>query len=538
MKIGKQDKIDYITNYFHQYYDISLNKNIVTTDFVNLVMPLDSLSNIGWDKNDTTTNNFAHSKTFSGTEKIGDILEKYDNVSFDDKDLVRVVGQRVIDGDTLDVVIPRGSQYDENSIDFTQVERVRLVGVNTPEERYDGYESSKLFLEKLVYTEDFFEKNLDTENYEWQEDEGTLKLYGPDDEDENKFFTNTKRIRIKIDSKRQRDKYNRLLAVLVIENKNINEILLKEGFGEIMYIPPSEFNPFDWGDINTPISVHKFKNTTINFLSRFFNSDYSNIVFTPQNDVNTIYPCQVYKNVIYVKLFPFSQQIRMHLLPKQYDCSDNLLFLTDDMLDKRTILQSSKNHYKIYEDRGNINAYYQVNGEDRDRSSLQPNAAYNYNDWENEWCEFDYDISKDSTGFKNIQICAGYSYNNTSPYHALHYMGVKDNSNRAVEDRAFLVDVNTDKVLNKRNIITQMIPDDKNDLDRTNDIISTPPHNNIRIYNSYQDDINHVDVIHKTHHKIIKYIHDSLYSEEDMNIENKNKKQYTSAEWIDLLKEE
>lgn len=535
MKIDKKDKINYITNYFHQYYDIKLNKNFVTTSFVNLVMPIEQLSSIG-DKN--TNHTYSHNKVLSEEDNIKDILNKYKNISYDKSELLNVFCLRVLDGDTMDIVIPYESPYDETEIE-TNIERVRLVGINTPEENIDGFISSKQFLEKIVYDNSFYEKVLDTENYEWEvvDNKKTGRLHAKNPaEGEPEYIKNQKKIQIKVDSKKQKDKYGRVLAVVIVNNKNINEVMLKEGFAEIMYIPPSEFNPFDWRDINTPVNVYTFQNDTINLLSQYFNSNYSNIIFTPQSDLTTIYPCEIYKNVIYVKLFPFSQDIRMHILPKVYDCSDDILFLRDEDLDKRTIPENPNSNYKIYEDRSNINAYYQIDGVDRKREQCSEN--YNPENWENEWVEFNYDISKDSPAFDNIQICAGYSYNHTSPYHALHYLGIKDESNRPIEDRAFLVDVNTDTVLSKRNIITQMIPSENDSpTNPDDDFISTPPHNDIKIYNAYKNDINHISIINQTHHKTIKYIHDALYSEEDMSVETENKKQYTSAEWIDIIKD-
>ncbi len=93
----------------------------------------------------------------------------------------------VVDGDTLDV---------------EGVGRIRLVGVNTPERGQHGYQESKDFvtsmcLGKIVYLD--------------------------------------------IDDAKHYDKYGRVLAVVYVGNVNINKELLKRGYAEIMYIPPSEF---------------------------------------------------------------------------------------------------------------------------------------------------------------------------------------------------------------------------------------------------------------------------------------------------------
>jgi len=46
------------------------------------------------------------------------------------------------------------------------------------------------------------------------------------------------------------DKYNRILAVVYVNVNgtwiNLNAELLKKGYADIMYIPPSEFNPYEW----------------------------------------------------------------------------------------------------------------------------------------------------------------------------------------------------------------------------------------------------------------------------------------------------
>jgi len=98
----------------------------------------------------------------------------------------------VVDGDTIDV---------------NGVGRIRLVGVNTPERGQHGYPEAKNFVKRLC-------------------------LY--------------KTVYLDIDDAKHYDKYGRVLAVVYADNINVNAELLKRGYAEVMYIPPSEFNPYSW----------------------------------------------------------------------------------------------------------------------------------------------------------------------------------------------------------------------------------------------------------------------------------------------------
>lgn len=55
-----------------------------------------------------------------------------------------------------------------------------------------------------------------------------------------------KQIYLDVDNKNFKDQYGRTLAVVFIEGENLNKELLCEGYAEVMYIPPSEFNPNQW----------------------------------------------------------------------------------------------------------------------------------------------------------------------------------------------------------------------------------------------------------------------------------------------------
>jgi micrococcal nuclease len=104
--------------------------------------------------------------------------------------------KNVVDGDTVDV-----------SFNIYGIRRVRLVGINTPEIGEDGYEEAKEFVNKTCWGE-------------------AVKL----DEDD----------------KKQYDPHYRLLAVVYVNGSNLNEKMVREGYAEVMYIPPSEFDSREW----------------------------------------------------------------------------------------------------------------------------------------------------------------------------------------------------------------------------------------------------------------------------------------------------
>ncbi len=99
---------------------------------------------------------------------------------------------KVVDGDTIDV---------------EGVGRIRLVGVNTPERGEPGYQSATDFVKSMVLG---------------------------------------KTVYLDIDDAKHYDKYGRTLAVVYIDDKNLNQELLRGGYAEVMYIPPSEFYPYSW----------------------------------------------------------------------------------------------------------------------------------------------------------------------------------------------------------------------------------------------------------------------------------------------------
>ena len=52
--------------------------------------------------------------------------------------------------------------------------------------------------------------------------------------------------KLDVEDKVQYDMYYRFLAVVYVNETNLNEKLVKEGYAEVMYIPPSEFDSREW----------------------------------------------------------------------------------------------------------------------------------------------------------------------------------------------------------------------------------------------------------------------------------------------------
>ncbi len=136
-----------------------------------------------------------------------DILSQYSDTNCHVEE--KAVCTQVVDGDTI---------YLDNG------KKVRFVGVNTPERGVEGYIASKNFVQKLCLN---------------------------------------KEVGLDIDDSKHSDKYGRTLAVVIVDGKNVNEMLLKEGLAEIMYMPPSEFYPYDWANSDTHVAdTHSSSSTS------------------------------------------------------------------------------------------------------------------------------------------------------------------------------------------------------------------------------------------------------------------------------------
>ena len=188
-------------------------------------------------------NEFVHNKKISEYQNKTDtqILESYEDANYIPNNIIHITTKctRVIDGDTIEV---------------RDLGIVRLVGVNTPEIGMLGADTSKYVLQKLCLN---------------------------------------KNMSLRIDMKKSKDKYNRILAVVIVNGKNINEVMLREGLAEIMFIRPSSFNPYSWGTNNetygsnvqiTVINPKKqILNDLLSSLQLVYNGDSLNSSYNPKN---------------------------------------------------------------------------------------------------------------------------------------------------------------------------------------------------------------------------------------------------------------
>ncbi|WP_458454682.1 thermonuclease family protein [Methanobrevibacter sp.] len=175
---------------------MKINKKHIFSLLIILIIAVGALSIASAYTGTGFSHNIPSSKYYDLS--ASDILNKYQKTDCHVEE--SGICTKVVDGDTI---------YLDNG------DKIRLVGVNTPERGVEGYIVSKNFVQKLCLN---------------------------------------KKVGIDIDDSKHSDRYGRTLGVVIVNGKNVNEMLLKEGLAEIMYMPPSEFYPFDWADSDTQVS--------------------------------------------------------------------------------------------------------------------------------------------------------------------------------------------------------------------------------------------------------------------------------------------
>ena len=273
-------------------------------------------------------------------------------------------------------------------------------------------------------------------------------------------------------------------------------------------IVPQNVNGF----VNFVLPLEDFEGYDLNedSLRKLFNDDFNNVVFTSEN--NDLFKYEFYKNVYFIRMNFFSDVLRMHILPKKYDASNEksetpLLFFKAD---KENITNENfmcTAQYERKEDRKNINLYYKEN------SQANSQGIYKF------------DIKEYTRNLKTLQINSGYSYNDTNPTDEInHYTGILDESDEngdpvevLTEYNISLMDANYDNICDFTNTVKHQ------------ELIS----NNIfwpRDTDPYPDSSNGFDnehTINTLYHKTIKYFNDDIYIEENNN--------YINADWDETI---
>lgn len=184
---------------------MTITKKHVFSLLIILILAIGAVSIVSAYTGTGFSHNIPSSKYYDMSES--DILNQYPDTECHVEE--SAVCTQVVDGDTI---------YLDNG------KKIRFVGVNTPERGVEGYITSKNFVQKLCLN---------------------------------------KKVGIDIDDRKHNDKYGRTLAVVIVDGKNVNEMLLKEGLAEIMYMPPSEFYPYDWAGSNTHVAdTHSSSSTS------------------------------------------------------------------------------------------------------------------------------------------------------------------------------------------------------------------------------------------------------------------------------------
>ena len=266
--------------------------------------------------------------------------------------------------------------------------------------------------------------------------------------------------------------------------------------------------------VNFVLPIEKIYNYDLedeNGLKKIFNDDFNNIVFTA-NDNKTLFKYEVYKKVFFIRMPFYCDVIRMHIIPKKYDASDEksenpLLFFKAD---KETITEdnfSCTEQYERKEDRKNINLYY------TEETQIDSNGIYKF------------DIKRYTRNLQKLQINSGYSYNDTNPSDEInHYTGILDESDENgdpvsvfTEFNLALMDANYDNICDFTNTIKAQ--------EINNDETIWPTNTNP--YPNASNGFDNSHSINTVYHKTIKYFNDDIYTEEDGS--------YLTADWDETI---
>lgn len=260
-----------------------------------------------------------------------------------------------------------------------------------------------------------------------------------------------------------------------------------------------------------------------------FNENFNNIIFTPFNSKD-IYSYELYKNVFYIRMKPFSKKIRMHITPKIYDASNTsnnpILFFKDSQTfktnnnPKEQFLSASGYYDRDDTQKNKINLNWLKNTVEKNGSNVTNKAGAYY-----------FDIKEHTRGMSNVQINTGYYYNNSNPLEEFnHYLGIIDETNLNKADSlarqsiTLLNRISTPNSNQSKDAITKL---SLNSYKRVKDInysLSADP--------GSEKDFNSVSIEkNKKYEKVLKYFNDSLYV---FTEEGYSSKEIISGEWKEV----
>ena len=167
--------------------------------------------------------------------------------------------------------------------------------------------------------------------------------------------------------------------------------------------------------------------------TNIFNENFNNIIFTPLG-TQDIYSYELYKEIFYIRMDPFSSKIRMHITPKLYDASNTLsnpiLFFRDSQIfkteehPKETFLKADGFYDRDDTQANKINLNWLKDTVEKNDSNVSNKAGI-----------YLFDIKDKTRGMQNIQINTGYYYNDSNPLEEFnHYIGILDETNFEKDD--------------------------------------------------------------------------------------------------------
>ena len=233
--------------------------------------------------------------------------------------------------------------------------------------------------------------------------------------------------------------------------------------------------------------------------------NFDNIIFTPENDLETIIPFEYHKGVFYLRLPRFYHKICLHLVSKYYDATDDVaLFTSDDILEYLHDNPSAESWISSASPKRNITD--KINTTETDGTIAR------------------YLIPLPSVfrKFPSVEIDVFYSYtaNNISSATKNSQIGLIDTTDRKYSEEQEAEQIlqehtllsNNSNLLSQNNSTTQIISASRQpNTSFSNDNVFTysNPTNSTQYFGLEENHI--IDAVYES---VIKYINDTIYVEE------------------------